>query len=273
MVVRGGADRAGRIQSRPGPRFAATPQQYTFGVCAAGGTAPICAVDPNTVPKAVDMLTPAGVAQATSSIRPTVRWWCAASPSPDARRPVTRGASGPCPSLRAVTEHRLTRTQARRIAIRAQLLDRPRPTDLIEVVGAAEPAAGRCDRRRRAERRSGGVVQAGLVLLAGRADRVAAGRFAGRAARHDPAGRGPGALPGRDGRVARRRRGAWLARHQGDWVEANEACRVDILERLDAEGPLCSRELPDTCAVPWRSSGWNNNRNVEHDAGVHGDAR
>jgi glucoamylase len=34
--------------------FAATPQGYQFGVCAPGGTAAICAVDPATVPKAMD---------------------------------------------------------------------------------------------------------------------------------------------------------------------------------------------------------------------------
>jgi uncharacterized protein YcaQ len=45
-------------------------------------------------------------------------------------------------------------------------------------------------------------------------------------------------------------------------VEANDACRRDILARLAASGPLPSRELPDTCAVPWRSTGWTNNRNV-----------
>jgi hypothetical protein len=47
-----------------------------------------------------------------------------------------------------------------------------------------------------------------------------------------------------------------------DWVRANDACRLDILDRLGASGPLSSRELPDTCTVPWRSSGWTNNRNV-----------
>jgi len=47
-----------------------------------------------------------------------------------------------------------------------------------------------------------------------------------------------------------------------DWVRANDACRRDIPERLGASGPLASRELRDTCAVPWRSSGWTNNRNV-----------
>jgi glucoamylase len=34
-------------------------------VCASGGTAPVCSADPNTVPKAVDVLTPAGVSQST----------------------------------------------------------------------------------------------------------------------------------------------------------------------------------------------------------------
>jgi glucan 1,4-alpha-glucosidase len=44
--------------------FAATPQDFLFGVCAPGGSSPICAVDPGSVPKATDVLTPAGVSQA-----------------------------------------------------------------------------------------------------------------------------------------------------------------------------------------------------------------
>jgi uncharacterized protein YcaQ len=48
-----------------------------------------------------------------------------------------------------------------------------------------------------------------------------------------------------------------------DWVEANEASRRDILRQLKRSGPLTMRELPDTTAVPWRSTGWTNNRNVE----------
>jgi glucoamylase len=51
--------------------FAATPQPFQFGVCAAGGTAPICSVDPGTVPKVVDTITPAGVDQA-SELDPTL---------------------------------------------------------------------------------------------------------------------------------------------------------------------------------------------------------
>jgi glucoamylase len=45
--------------------FAATPQPFNFGVCAAGGSSPICAVDPGSVPQAMDVLTPTGVPQAT----------------------------------------------------------------------------------------------------------------------------------------------------------------------------------------------------------------
>jgi glucoamylase len=45
--------------------FAPTPQSFLFGVCAPGGAAPVCSADPFTVPKAVDVITPQGVSQAT----------------------------------------------------------------------------------------------------------------------------------------------------------------------------------------------------------------
>jgi glucoamylase len=44
--------------------FAPEPRPYQFGVCAPGGTAPVCAVPPDSVPRALDVLTPAGVDQA-----------------------------------------------------------------------------------------------------------------------------------------------------------------------------------------------------------------
>jgi glucoamylase len=43
--------------------FASTPQPFQFGVCAAPSSDPHCTVDPNTVPKAIDVLTPPGVLQ------------------------------------------------------------------------------------------------------------------------------------------------------------------------------------------------------------------
>jgi len=61
-VVLTGQDGFSSDQARA---FTATPQDFTFGVCAPGGTAPICTFDPGLVPKAVDVITPDGVSQAT----------------------------------------------------------------------------------------------------------------------------------------------------------------------------------------------------------------
>jgi glucoamylase len=44
--------------------FTSTPQSYTFGVCATASADPHCTVDPGTVPKLMDVLTPNGVSQA-----------------------------------------------------------------------------------------------------------------------------------------------------------------------------------------------------------------
>jgi glucan 1,4-alpha-glucosidase len=43
--------------------FTSTPQPFSFGVCAVANSDPHCTVDPATVPKAMDVLTPAGVMQ------------------------------------------------------------------------------------------------------------------------------------------------------------------------------------------------------------------
>ncbi|HEU5429875.1 MAG TPA: glucodextranase DOMON-like domain-containing protein [Actinocrinis sp.] len=51
--------------------FSATPQDYAFGVCAVGDTSPICSVKPDTVPKVMDTITPAGVSQSTE-LNPTL---------------------------------------------------------------------------------------------------------------------------------------------------------------------------------------------------------
>jgi len=51
--------------------FTPTAGSYTFGLCAPGGTSPICGIDPATAPKAMDVLTPAGVDQ-TTELDPTL---------------------------------------------------------------------------------------------------------------------------------------------------------------------------------------------------------
>jgi glucan 1,4-alpha-glucosidase len=43
--------------------FASTPQPFQFGVCASASSDAHCTVDPNTVPKVIDTITPAGVNQ------------------------------------------------------------------------------------------------------------------------------------------------------------------------------------------------------------------
>jgi glucoamylase len=67
-VVLAGQDGFSPDQARA---FTATPGADTFGVCAPGGTAPICSVDPTTAPKAMDVITPAGVSQAME-LNPTL---------------------------------------------------------------------------------------------------------------------------------------------------------------------------------------------------------
>ena len=52
------------------------------------------------------------------------------------------------------------------------------------------------------------------------------------------------------------------------WLEDNRGARLDVLDALRMDGPLTAGELPDTCARPWRSSGWNNHKNVTMLLGV-----
>jgi glucan 1,4-alpha-glucosidase len=51
--------------------FAPTAQDFLFGLCQPGGTSPICAIDPNTAPKVIDTIPPAGVDQ-TAELDPTL---------------------------------------------------------------------------------------------------------------------------------------------------------------------------------------------------------
>lgn len=48
-----------------------------------------------------------------------------------------------------------------------------------------------------------------------------------------------------------------------EWLAANAAFRRDILDRLAGEGPMTAPEIPDTSAVPWQSSGWTHDKNVQ----------
>jgi uncharacterized protein YcaQ len=46
------------------------------------------------------------------------------------------------------------------------------------------------------------------------------------------------------------------------WFDSNARFRAEILDVLRRDGPLLSRDITATCDVPWESRGWTNNRNV-----------
>jgi uncharacterized protein len=161
-----------------------------------------------------------------------------------------------------VTVHELSRTEARRIAVRAQLLTKERPTDLLETV-----------------RRLSLLQLDPTSAVAPSADLVVWSRLGSAYSPQDLRDAVDeqrlidlrGALrPAEDLALYRAEMAEWPGtgelrdwqEHRRDWVTINNACREDILELLRADGPLRSSELPDTCVQPWASSGWNNNRNV-----------
>lgn len=158
--------------------------------------------------------------------------------------------------------HQLSRSDARRIAVRAQLLDARRPTELFDLVrrltlvqidatASVAPSADLVAWSRLGSSYPPGELTTALesqTLLELRGMiRPTEDLALYRADMADWPGRGPL----RD----------WQEYHR-DWVKANEAARLDILDRLRSDGPLTSRELPDRCEVPWASSGWSNDRNV-----------
>ena len=159
--------------------------------------------------------------------------------------------------------HRLTQIDARRIAVRAQWLDADRPTDLLEVV-----------------RRLTFLQLDPIAAVAPSADLVAWSRLGGSYAparlRHALETRELIELqallrPAEDLALYRADMADWPGRGTlrpwqveiRGWVEANDASRRDILRRLKRSGPVPMRELPDTTAVPWTSTGWTHERNVE----------
>jgi uncharacterized protein len=152
--------------------------------------------------------------------------------------------------------HRLTKAQARRIAVRAQLLDAPRPTDLLAVVeqltllqidptAAIAPSADLV-----AWSRLGSAYQPAHLKQALEQDRTL---FEFDAMVRPMSDLGL-YLAGAAGFPSYDRSRAWL----GD----NDSFRRDILDLLGRSGPMTSRDIPDTCVAPWASTGWTNNRNV-----------
>jgi uncharacterized protein YcaQ len=152
--------------------------------------------------------------------------------------------------------HRLDRDEARRIAVRAQLLDSPRPADLVAMVGKltllqVDPTAAVAPNADLvAWSRLGSAYRPEQLQRALEQDRTmfeinAMIRPREQLPLHLAAMR---ASPAREG--------------TGEWLRANDPFRRDVLDRLAAAGPLLSRDIADTSVVAWPSSGWTNNRNV-----------
>jgi uncharacterized protein YcaQ len=166
-----------------------------------------------------------------------------------------------------VAVHQLTKAEARRIAIRAQLLDDRRCTDLLEVVNqltflqldptaAVAPSADLV-----LQTRLGDAYQPSQLTDALEGDRML---YEVRAI----------VRPTSDLPLQLESMAAWPFANEGKrswavpgpsaarWLEANDSFRRDVLGLLRASGPLTSREVPDTSLVPWQSTGWTGNRNV-----------
>jgi uncharacterized protein YcaQ len=152
--------------------------------------------------------------------------------------------------------HRLTKAQARRIAVRAQLLEARRPTELVAVVqqltllqvdptAAVAPSADLV-----LWSRLGSAYDPAELKRALEEDRTL---FEFDALVRPMSDLGL-YLAGAQGRPSYEKSRAWL--------RDNDRFRRDILALLKRSGPLSSRDIPDTCLVPWASTGWTNNRNV-----------
>jgi uncharacterized protein YcaQ len=155
-----------------------------------------------------------------------------------------------------VSGYQLDRIEARRIAIRAQLLDAHRPTDLLAVVNqlmflqldptaAVAPSADLV-----AWTRLGAAYQPAQLKQASD-DRTL---FEHRATLR----------PMTDVGLYLAEMATWRGDHSRgrDWLQANDSFRRYVLDLLRASGPLLSRDVPDRSEVPWPSTGWTNNRNV-----------
>ncbi|HUS16692.1 MAG TPA: crosslink repair DNA glycosylase YcaQ family protein [Chloroflexia bacterium] len=51
--------------------------------------------------------------------------------------------------------------------------------------------------------------------------------------------------------------------HVSGWIAANHQLHTDLRAVLAERGPLMARDIPDTAAVPWESTGWTGGRNVD----------
>lgn len=152
--------------------------------------------------------------------------------------------------------HRLSRQDARRLAVRAQLLDAVRPSLVAEVVeeltvvnidptSAIAPSEDHI-----LWSRLGSGYEHGLLQQAVEDDRTVF--------EYDGMYRPMLDLPLYQALMRQPLRYA----DTRQWLDDNDGFRRDILARLRDEGPLRTGDIPDTAQRSWGSTGWTNNRNV-----------
>ncbi|CAN5429515.1 crosslink repair DNA glycosylase YcaQ family protein [soil metagenome] len=154
--------------------------------------------------------------------------------------------------------HQLTRDQARRIAVRAQLLDADRAGDVVEV--AEELGAIKIDP-------TATIAPAEHTILWSRLGTAYDQIQLSKAVEKDrllfefdgsfrPVSLLPLMLP------AMRR---WPRRESSrEWLAANDRFRTDVLARLRAEGPLLATDIPDTAEVIRPPDGWFGSNQTVH---------
>lgn len=150
--------------------------------------------------------------------------------------------------------HELSRDEARRIVVRAQLLDAHRPGDVVEVAEQLtyikiDPTAtiAPCEHTVLWSR-IGWSYEAGQLVKAVEQDRLLF--------EFDGAFRPTSMLPLLL-RAARPRRESTL-----EWLAANARFRRDVLARLRADGPLLAADIPDTAQVSRPPDGWSGSNQV-----------
>ncbi len=158
----------------------------------------------------------------------------------------------------ATVAHQLTRDQARRIAVSAQLLDAERPGDVVgiaEQLGAIkiDPTATIATAEHTIVwSRIGSAYEPVQLSKAVETDRLLFefnGQFL-------PMSLLPLMLP------AMRR---WPTRASTiEWLRGNERFRTEVLARLRAEGPLLAAQIPDTAEVTRPPDGWYGSNQVVH---------
>ena len=167
----------------------------------------------------------------------------------------------------AANPARLTRDEARQIAIRAQLLDADRPDDLLTVVdrltmlqldptGVVAPSADLV-----AWARLGKAYQPPDLKQALERDRTL---FEHRSQVVVTEPVLAMVRPMADLGLYLAEMAAWSVGYTRrlEWLTANDEFRRRVLDLLGESGPLASRDIPDTAAVSWESTGWTHDRNV-----------